>query len=303
MLLGWSAHWHHKKQMSSISLFPELYISASHHHFSVASKKINTPQTSKSTIDSGKNHGLWILQQVTYIHANTNTYSNSTPLSLPKAPISSTEPDKDKSVLITGETGERCHDVTKCKQTQWNKSLFVSTRRKGDGTWDHRRPGSFPSDNKGTASSEWRKGLVTLAICLLIFCFAVLEIKPQKASANEKNGHVCTIWKAETTVLSLYCYFWASAHVQLHFKVLIRLDDSHMCLKFSSFVQMVSCVSEARVGCSLMAGDSVQSVLGQNTEPQTTLMHQYVCHKRLYPHTKAVCEWMNIVWSEKFFDW
>lgn len=79
------------------------------------------------------------------------------------------------------------------------------------------------------------------------------------------------------------------------FKVLIRSDDSHMCLKFSSFVQMVSCVSEARVGCSLMAGDSVQSVLGQNTEPQTTLMHQYVCHKQLYPHTKAVCEWMNIV--------
>lgn len=72
-----------------------------------------------------------------------------------------------------------------------------------------------------------------------------------------------------------------------------------MCLKFSSFVQMVSCVSEARVGCSLMAGSVVQSVLGQNTEPQTTLMHQYVCqyvcHKQLYPHTKAVCEWMNIV--------
>lgn len=68
------------------------------------------------------------------MHTQTNTFSNSLPLSLPEAQTSSTEPDKGKSILITGESGERYHDVIYCKQTQWNKSLFVSTRRKGDGT-------------------------------------------------------------------------------------------------------------------------------------------------------------------------
>lgn len=62
------------------------------------------------------------------------------------APFPVEQQKTDKSVLITGESGERCHDVTNCKQIQWNKSLFVSTHWKVDRERDHRRGCNFPSD-------------------------------------------------------------------------------------------------------------------------------------------------------------
>lgn len=157
-------HWQHQQQRWEVNQFHllrdahdvwrwrglEVHKSASHYYSPVTNNRKVTHYTSQTetlthllqtNVKMLFFFSLVLLSSCalayTHEHANINKHSNSVSLSLSLSltswgSISSMAARTDKSVLITGESGERCHDVTNCKQIQWNKSLFVSTQWKVD---------------------------------------------------------------------------------------------------------------------------------------------------------------------------
>lgn len=100
-------------------------------------------------------------------------------LSLSEAPFAAWQQKTDKSDVITGESVERCHDVTNCKQKQWNKSLLVSAQRKVDRAGGHKRGCNFPIDKVGgRVCVVWeRKDLVTPGLYLHFNWIADIRIQ------------------------------------------------------------------------------------------------------------------------------
>lgn len=124
----------------------EVHKSACYHYLTVTSnRKVTHHNENSHTCNNVKTILFSLFSPQTHKHKLCLSLS----LSLSEAPFPAWQQKPDKSVLITGESGERCHDVTSCKQIQWNKSLFVSTRWKVDRDGDHRRGCDFPSDREG----------------------------------------------------------------------------------------------------------------------------------------------------------